>query len=144
MAAQPSLHMEGKGSITFCAGTPCGSRVPAPNGDAVDAVVNGVPFGQSSLHIDLSVRPQQNGFSGCYAVKGTGTLTPVGAMPGTIAVIFHGQECTEYAAFGQLLDSISGSIQMYDTGCWDAFTGGHRNARGVRLLQAPPVAGSVQ
>ena len=41
-------------------------------------------------------------------------------MPGTIAVIFHGQECTEYAAFGQLLDSISGSIQMYDTGCWDA------------------------
>jgi hypothetical protein len=41
----------------LCAGTPCSSRVPAPNGDAVDAVVNGVPFGQSSLHIDLSVRP---------------------------------------------------------------------------------------
>ena len=109
-AAQPSLHLEGKGYITACAPPTCSS--------AIDATLSGIPYGESSLHIDLSVRAKPERLTGCYLVKGAGTLTPTGGTVGSIAVVFHGQQCAERATFvGQRIDNISGSIGIYQTSC---------------------------
>lgn len=59
-AAEPSLHLEGKGTLaTFqpCTPTSC----PA----VLTATLDGVPYGQTTFNMPISISPEPNEFTGC-------------------------------------------------------------------------------
>lgn len=67
VAAESSLHLEGKGTFEYldvCTPTSC----PA----ALRAVLDGVPYGSTELRLPLSISTTPNEFTGCRPVIGRG------------------------------------------------------------------------
>jgi hypothetical protein len=83
-AAQPSLHLEGKGTFSLldtCSQTSC----PA----VLNADLNGEPFGQTELHLPISISTAADEFTGCRSVIGRGGRL----SDGQYRVTFSGEIC---------------------------------------------------
>lgn len=66
-AAEPSLHLEGKGTFAYldaCSPTSC----PA----VLNAVLDGAPYGPTQLRLPLSISTAADDFTGCRPVTGRG------------------------------------------------------------------------
>jgi len=83
-AAEPSLQLEGKGTFSFldaCSQTSC----PA----VLNATLKGAPFGETELHLPISISTAPNEFTGCRSVIGRG-----GRLEGKqYQVTFSGEIC---------------------------------------------------
>jgi hypothetical protein len=67
VAAEPSLHLEGKGTFEYldvCSPASC----PA----VLNATLDGVPYGPTELRLPLSISTTANEFTGCRPVIGRG------------------------------------------------------------------------